>query len=450
VHTLVGACGGEPPSAVGSWSGASTVADVVGSSCSTSVVLELSRQIADEVDCMAPGTLTSFTAGGGIEFTGSAVLPYLAPDAKADLLAAQAAFGGTIQVNSAYRTVAQQYLLYRWWQEGRCGITAAATPGNSNHETGRAVDLNNWDQLVGVMENHGWDHTVPGDPVHFDHLASPDLRGADVLAFQRLWNRNHPADAIAEDGDYGPQTAARLATAPTGGFPIGPCPDPTGPEWDAARGASEVPTEMVSGERAVAWFELENTGSRTWNVDSTRLGTLEPEDHASAFFDEENWISPSRPTGVDHAAAPGAAGRFSFVIKAPVVTEDTVVVETFGVVEEGVTWFGPSGLTVEILVHPTEPGPEQPVDPLDPPDPAGSDGLSGGCSAAAGRTGDRTGGAGSAAVGSLALLVALYAFVRHRRAACSSLPAGNPPEEEEHADVESFPSARARARARRM
>jgi len=36
------------------------------------------------------------------------------------------------------------------------------------------------------MANRGWAHDVPGDPVHFDHLSSPDIRGKDVLAFQRL------------------------------------------------------------------------------------------------------------------------------------------------------------------------------------------------------------------------------------------------------------------------
>ncbi len=438
--TLGGCAADEPP--VSEVRAASVVSDFVLSSCSTSVVLDLSRQIADEVNCMAPGTLTSFVEGGGIDFTGSAVLPYMAPAAKADLLAAQADFGGTIQVNSAYRTVAQQYLLYRWWQEGRCGITAAATPGSSNHETGRAVDLNNWDSLVGVLAAHGWDHSVPGDPVHFDHLASPDLRGADVLAFQRLWNRNHPEDPIAEDGDYGPQTGARLASAPAGGFPAGACPEPDGPEWDAVPGAAETPAEMTSGERAEVWFELANTGSRAWNVASTRLGTLEPQDHDSAFFDEANWLSPSRPTGVDHDTAPGATGRFSFLIKAPVVAEDTVIVETFGLVEEGVSWFVPANLTVEVLVHPAVTEPVDPIEPIDPSNPGPGDGVSGGCSAAAGRQA----GPGAAL---LVLLVALCAVVRHRRATCSFLRSGMPPAVEETVDVDPTPIPRARARALR-
>ena len=46
-------------------------------------------------------------------------------------------------------------------------------------------------------------------------------RGADVLAFQRLWNRNAPDDPIAEDGVYGPMTEERVKRAPAEGFGIG-------------------------------------------------------------------------------------------------------------------------------------------------------------------------------------------------------------------------------------
>jgi hypothetical protein len=193
-------------------------------SCSTSVVLALSVQIAEEVNCMLPGQLVAFEPGPTIEFVGAAVLPYLGMGARDDLYAAAAANGGiAVEVTSAFRTVVQQYLLRRWFELGRCGITAAAQPGESNHESGRALDVSNYEQWIDVFAAHGWDHSVPGDPVHFDHVASPDIRGADVLAFQRLWNRNAPADPIAEDGVYGPATEARVKQAPAEGFGIGGC-----------------------------------------------------------------------------------------------------------------------------------------------------------------------------------------------------------------------------------
>ena len=100
-------------------------------------------------------------------------------------------------------------------------IAVAAKPGRSNHESGRALDMSNYSEWITTLGVHGWSHNVPGDPVHFEHLGSPDIRGADILAFQRLWNRNAPDDQIAEDGDYGPITEARMKMAPAEGFGIG-------------------------------------------------------------------------------------------------------------------------------------------------------------------------------------------------------------------------------------
>ncbi|CAN5920232.1 hypothetical protein BH11MYX3_BH11MYX3_08340 [soil metagenome] len=191
-------------------------------SCSTGTVLELSRQIAEETDCLMPGQLVKFDVVAGLQITGSAVLPYLGADARADLYTGAAMAGATpMQITSAFRTVVQQYLLFRWFQLGRCSITAAADPGRSNHESGRALDIGNYTAFITILGNHGWAHDVPGDPVHFDHLASADLRGTDVLAFQRLWNRNAPEDLIAEDGDFGPATEDRVKRAPAEGFGIG-------------------------------------------------------------------------------------------------------------------------------------------------------------------------------------------------------------------------------------
>lgn len=192
------------------------------SSCSTGTVLELSRQIAEETDCLMPGQLVKFDVVRGLQITGSAVLPYLGAGARTDLYAAAAIAGATpLQITSAFRTVVQQYLLFRWFSLGRCDITAAADPGRSNHESGRAIDVGNYAAFVTILGDRGWAHDVPGDPVHFDHLASADLRGTDVLAFQRLWNRNAPDDPIGEDGAFGPATEARVRKAPAEGFGIG-------------------------------------------------------------------------------------------------------------------------------------------------------------------------------------------------------------------------------------
>src|SRR5688500_10024798 len=91
---------------------AATVSSYVTGTCSTAVVLGLSKQIADEVSCINPTGLVRFTPSTKIQTTSSAVLPYLGAKAKTALTSASTK--ATLQINSAYRTVAQQYLLYRW------------------------------------------------------------------------------------------------------------------------------------------------------------------------------------------------------------------------------------------------------------------------------------------------------------------------------------------------
>jgi MYXO-CTERM domain-containing protein len=320
----VGACA-DPP-ALGEHVGAATVGDYETTSCSTAVVLELSRQIAGEVGCMAPGQLVVFPEGNGLVFTGGAVLPYASEVGRADLLAAVAAGGGmSLELTSAYRTVAQQYLLYRWYQLGRCGIPVAAAPGGSNHESGRAIDVGNWSAWVTILGDHGWAHDVPGDDVHFDHLASPDLRGTDVLAFQRLWNRNHPTATIDEDGVYGPMTAMALAMAPAEGFALGP---------DCATAALAVGVESIVAPRTVAsgaTFTVEitvrNTGTATWPADAA-LVTAEPLGRASAFVGP-GWLAPDRIALAEAATAPDQVRQFTFTAVAPAVDAATEMTESF-------------------------------------------------------------------------------------------------------------------------
>ncbi|HWE30673.1 MAG TPA: M15 family metallopeptidase, partial [Polyangia bacterium] len=223
--------------------------------CSTFVVDGLSKQLIAEQNCIRANALVSFAGKPGIAI-GSNVYPYLEPKAAAGLEAAGPS--STLQVTSAFRTVAQQYLLYHWYQTGQCGISLAAVPGNSNHETGIAVDLGNYGAEVGNMSNHGWTHSYPtSDPVHFDYTAggTVDLRTENVLAFQKLWNLNNAGDKIAEDGSYGPATASKIAAAPATGFAKGttctpqttPPPTPSNPQFAAALVAQSMPSALGAG-----------------------------------------------------------------------------------------------------------------------------------------------------------------------------------------------------------
>jgi MYXO-CTERM domain-containing protein len=323
-----------------------TVAEHLDTSCDDGVVAGLGRQISDEIGCMSPGALVGFSFDGGLVENIGGVMPYLSQAALDSLRAAASQTGVPIYINSGFRTVAAQYLLYNWWQRGRCDLTRVAPPGTSNHESGRALDIQNYGEVLGAMNANGWAHPYPGDdPWHFDHDGSPDIRGMDVHAFQRLWNRNHPEDAIDEDGIYGPATDARLAQAPAEGFPIGTCTS-YGATLLAVGGDTPAP---AGAERAV-FVEIANSGGTTWQPGATFLGTTRPNDRPSAV-QHASWSSPSRAATVDAPTAPGETGRFTFTAQVPAdAAPGTAIDETFGLVEEGVTWFGPDDIGLHIEV----------------------------------------------------------------------------------------------------
>lgn len=358
-----------------------TVADYQYSGCSTGVVIGLSKQIAQEADCEHPGNFVPFTATGGITITSSAVLPYLDQSARDDLKKVAAA--SPLQVNSALRTLAQQYLLYAWYQEGRCGITAAATVGNSNHEGGRAVDLQNYSSVISAMANRGWAHDVPGDDVHFDHSASADHRGEDVHAFQVLWNKNHAGDQIAEDGSYGPQTESRLKMSPATGFAIGA---------SCGSGALDADVVSVDGpDRAPPVTQvhyaitIKNTGGATWPA-TTRL--LVASGMASPLHDS-SWTSDTVVTSLGSSVAAGAKITVDLDVTTPAADAETPVMESF-VLDDGGTTFGSIDLALTVVPGQTAPQSSDGGDTQD----------SGGCN---------TGG------GSAGLLVGLAALVLRRR-----------------------------------
>ncbi|HEY8080146.1 MAG TPA: M15 family metallopeptidase [Labilithrix sp.] len=192
------------------------------SGCSTSAVSGLDDQIIAEVNCAIGGELAQVKASNFAK--GAATNPFMETPARNALEAALADKPGmTLDANSMLRTIAQQYLLYAWYQQGRCGIQLAAVPGSSNHETGLAVDVAEYDAWKPTLEAHGFKWFGSADVVHFDYVGagSKDLRGEDVKAFQRLWNKNHPGDTIDVDGAYGPATESRIQQSPAAGFAIG-------------------------------------------------------------------------------------------------------------------------------------------------------------------------------------------------------------------------------------
>lgn len=237
--------------------------------CSTAVAAPLSEQLVEEIDCLAPGTLSRIDGIAGLSLGGS-VIPWLQTPAVDGLRAAVTAHGGTLSLNSALRTLPQQLMLYRWYTMGACGITLAATPGTSPHESGLAIDTSDYSAWQSALEAHGWTWHGAGDLVHFDYTGggTVSLTGQSVLAFQTLWNRNHPEDPIAEDGAYGPETESRLRMSPTEGFPIGPdcgasAHVPFAVDWAIDRGEYVFTASASSATDAVEY-----------TVDGRVLGTI--------------------------------------------------------------------------------------------------------------------------------------------------------------------------------
>lgn len=183
-------------------------------SCSTVGFEALSRQLAQHQTCMFPGQFVE-VRHANISATSGRVHLFMVPESANALM--RIADSTALRVNSAFRPVSDQLALQR---RGGCGAVAA--PGRSNHNGGRAVDVDNWSSVRTAMSRGGFRWYGAGDEVHFDG-PGPDQRSRSVTAFQNLWNLNNPGDRIAEDGAYGPQTEARLLRTPMSGFRTTAC-----------------------------------------------------------------------------------------------------------------------------------------------------------------------------------------------------------------------------------
>ncbi|MEO8877774.1 MAG: CHAP domain-containing protein [Polyangiaceae bacterium] len=87
--------------------------------------------------------------------------------------------------------------------------------------------------------------------------------------------------------------------------------------------------DVVSG-----FFELTNSGTKPWIAGKTELAPT-PRDVDSPFADP-SWLTPARVSTVAQDIAPGDVGHFDVELDATKVGDFQV---TFGLVQEGVTWF---------------------------------------------------------------------------------------------------------------
>lgn len=103
---------------------------------------------------------------------------------------------------------------------------------------------------------------------------------------------------------------------------------------EVARSWDGDTVEVELGQAGELWIELENTGGLPWTPGTTFLAPT-PRDQPSAVGDA-GWPSPTRAATLTAEVVPGDVGRFTFTV-AP--TSTMPVVQSFGLVHEGVTWF---------------------------------------------------------------------------------------------------------------
>lgn len=195
----------------------------------------LSIQLIDEMRCMDSGWLEYYTPCkelGCIWANGPQPLA-ARPEVLDALRAAATSKNDFITINAAYRDVGMQYFS-RWRNENCDGNFMAAIPGRSNHQGGRAIDVQSHAYWADTLIDHGFNRPYyPKDLPHFELVGnqqyrdeSEQLKKLSILAFQVLWNKNNPSDQIDEDGLYGAETKERLGNSPVEGFPIYGCAEP--------------------------------------------------------------------------------------------------------------------------------------------------------------------------------------------------------------------------------
>lgn len=189
--------------------------------CSTAGLRGLDLQLINQINRLVPGLLVNFSHLPVVCGTGAH--PYLQACAVRALeLAIGQAPGRTLICSSAYRSLAQQMVLWTHWKSKRCQITAAAIPGLSNHNGGLALDIKEPEVWRPILEKFGWDWLGSWDRWHFDFVGPGrrDIRALSIKAFQGLWNFNCSSDSqkIPQDGCWGPKTEQALLKTPISGF----------------------------------------------------------------------------------------------------------------------------------------------------------------------------------------------------------------------------------------
>ena len=188
-------------------------------SCNTGRIRGLSVQVLEKLIQEKPGTLSKINHPL-INVSGAQNNPYVQADAYRALVRAVESRGTTLKIISCLRTPMQQHLLYEASQNRiGCNIGLAARPPRSNHNSGLAIDIQDYGSWRTYLERYQWRWFGNGDPAHFSYTGNgPALGNLQVQIFQALWNQYNSNDPITVDGQWGPETARRVERSPANGF----------------------------------------------------------------------------------------------------------------------------------------------------------------------------------------------------------------------------------------
>ena len=150
------------------------------------------------------------------------IAAWLQPEAVAAVVAATQEHGRSLTLLSAWRSIADQYVLFRWGLQCCGGAQLAARPGCSSHELGLALTTSEPESWVQPLQRWGWQWLGPCDPQRFCFPGQSPQHTNDgqrlIASFQTLWNRYHPQALLRVDGAFGPLTEAALLQSPCQGF----------------------------------------------------------------------------------------------------------------------------------------------------------------------------------------------------------------------------------------
>jgi hypothetical protein len=108
-----------------------------------------------------------------------------------------------------------------------------------------------------------------------------------------------------------------------------------------------IPTVAPGGDIYVQ-VQARNVGYQTWNQSNLHLGSSNPNDRTSVFYDT-SWPDAQRPASLSETTvAPGETGIFNFILHAPAQTG--TYREYFNLVDDGVTWLNDPGLNFQVNV----------------------------------------------------------------------------------------------------